>query len=109
MTARRTHVRLSNLEPALTLALEELLASDLARRPFIIVDDPVTKKFIQFARRFRPRTGELLFDVPALGIELRPCPEPSIGARWARFAFTDQFELPLSAEIVITEDGDPEN
>ena len=97
---------LRELEPKLTDLLLELLASDLERRPFVIAEDVVTKKFVQFARRYKPKTGELLFDVPKLGVYLEPCPTAATGAWWAIGAFAGAFGLPEEAEIVMWIDGD---
>lgn len=99
---------LRDLRATLVPVLDELVASDLERRPFVVVEDAVTKRFVQFARRYRPRTGELLFDVPALGVRLRPCPDTRTGAMWATAALIDQ-GLPDSAELVVRIDGDEVN
>jgi len=106
---KKISVLLRDLRGPLVLALEELLASDLERRPFVIVEDTVTKKFVQFARRYKPKTGELLFDVPALGVVLEPCPNPAKGSQWAAGVFLGDFALPPEAGLVITVDGDPAN
>jgi hypothetical protein len=102
-------VALRGLGSILTEVLDELVASDIERRPFVVAQDTVTGKFVQFARRYRPKTGELLFDVPALGVVLVPCPDAQTGARWARCALGQHFELPDDATIVVRMDGDPRN
>jgi len=106
---RRITTPLRDLSAPLERALEELMNSDLERRPFVLVEDTVTKKFVQFARRYKPKTGELLFDVPKLGIDLEPCSCPAHGARWAVSTLSGPLNLPPSAELVIVIDGDPEN
>lgn len=107
MTSRT--VLLRDLVPELTVVLEELMASDLERRPFVIIQDTVTKKFVQFIRRYKPKTGELLFDVPLMGVVLKPCPGPAYGAELAADVMTLHFKLPDSAELVIRVDGDEAN
>jgi hypothetical protein len=98
---------LRELEPKLTELLIELMASDLERRPFVIAEDVITKRFVQFCRRYKPKTGELLFDVPKLNVILKPCPNAATGAMWAAAAFSGAYELPDSAEIAMWIDGDP--
>ena len=54
---------------------------ELRRRPFVIVDEPLSKRFVQFGRvvkahpgdfeRGSPSLGEMGFDVPTLSIYLR--------------------------------------
>ena len=98
----------------LGIVLDELRASDLSRRPFVIVECLVTKKFVQFARivdnsRLPGRiVGEMVFDVPALGIVLESFDNnPTEGARRA----VDVLEqwLPKEAMLRVVIDGDPEN
>jgi hypothetical protein len=84
------------------------MASDLERRPFVIVRDNVTNRFVQFARRYKPKTGELLFDVPALGVILQPCPDIETAATWAVVALIEQ-RLPDDAELTLWIDGDKAN
>ena len=109
MSEHRTPVVLRDLVPALTLALDELMSSDLERRPFVIVEDTVTRRFVQFARRYRPKTGELLFDAPMLNVILLPCPDAQTGAKWARQVLTGPLGLPVEAALVIRSDGDETN
>lgn len=104
MTKQKCTLR--ELEPKLMELLLELLASDLERRPFVIAEDVVTKKFVQLARRYKPKTGELLFDVPKLGVHLQPCPTAAMGAQWAVTTFSGGFSLPAEAEIALWIDGD---
>lgn len=105
-TEKKISVALRDIEPVLMRVLEELMASDLERRPFVIVEDTVTERFVQFIRCFKPKTGELLFDVPALGVVLHPCPDPGTGAIWARATLAGNFGLPDGAALVIRIDGD---
>ena len=97
---------LRDLESKLVPLLEDMLESDLERRPYVIVDEPLTKRFVQFARLYRPKTGELCFDVPKLNIWMQPCPNPHIGAAWAIATLTDAFGLPADAELSLTIGGD---
>lgn len=101
---------LRNLVTKLEHVLEEMMASDLERRPFVIVEDTVgASLFVQFARSYKPKTGALLFDVPRLGITLKPCPDVQTGAIWAQSMMLEQFGVPLDAVVSITLDGDPAN
>ena len=105
-----THIRRTfalHRDRDLEAMLLELMASDLERRPFVIVEDVVTKKFVQFIRRYKPKTGELLFDVPALSVVLNPCPSAKVGAMWATSTFTGAFSLPSWAEIQFWLTGEP--
>ena len=89
---------------------------ELRRRPFVVVDEPLTKRFVQFGRivvahpddaekRIAP-VGEMAFDVPALGIHLEGFGnDPAEGA--GRAAEVLRRWLPEEAELVITLDGDP--
>lgn len=105
----RRSVLLRELVPTLRAALDELMASDLERRPFVIVEDVVTRRFVQFARLFAPKTGALLFDVPSLGVVLLPCPDTKTGAEWAARVLAYSFGLPDIAELVVINDGDAAN
>lgn len=98
---------LRELVPPLTAMLAELMALDLERRPWVTVEDEITKRFVQFIRRYKPKTGELLFDVPALNIYLEPCPDPDAGAHWAMTTLAGGFGLPGWAEVILWLDGDP--
>jgi hypothetical protein len=107
---------LAELPAVLPAVLEELRAMDAGRRPFVIVDDPVTRRFVQFARIVRSQPGdaekgiaplgEMAFDVPALAIHLRGFGnDPAEGARLA--TETLRTWLPDDAQLVVTLDGDP--
>lgn len=120
VTAVEHRVPLGQLRSTLASVLAELAASDVERRPFVLVEDARTRQFCQFARRccaecfpflrrYWPKTGELLFDVPALGVVLVPCPDPQTGADWAVCAMSHQFGLPVDATIGVRLDGDPRN
>jgi hypothetical protein len=104
---KKTRCTLRELKPPLTAMLTELMASDLERRPFVIVEDEVTKRFVQFIRRYKPKTGELLFDVPKLNIVLESCPDPEAGANWAVTTLAAGFGLPGEAKMALWLDGDP--
>jgi hypothetical protein len=107
---------LADLEAVLPGVLEELRAIDSARRPFVVVDDVVTKRFVQFARIVKSHSGDaergiaplgaMAFDVPALGVHLQGFGnDPLEGAR--RAASTLRQWLPDDAELRVTLDGDP--
>ena len=112
----RHHTTLGALEPLLAGVLSDLRALDLRRRPFVIVDDPVSRKFVQFARiaveqpgdraRGIPPLGALAFDVPLLSIYLQGFgDDPAEGARLA--VKTLRGWLPDEAALVVTLDGEP--
>jgi hypothetical protein len=112
MTAIATRsTTLAALADVLPGVLAELKALDLAKRPFVVVDDVVTKRFVQFGRVVQGRpdiapVGEMAFDVPALGIYLRGFGnDPAEGARLA--VETLRQWLPDEAALVITLDGEP--
>lgn len=71
---------LTELAPALEAALERLGLRPLEPlRPFVIVEEPLTKRFVQFCTRFEGRLeaeGRVVLDLP-LG-------EHSIGAHLAK-------------------------
>ena len=112
-------VKLGELQRALVPVLEELKASDLARRPFVVVESTLgPKRFVQFARvvkgdpgdaaRGIPPVGEMAFDVPALGIYLNGFGnDPEVGARLA--VDTLRSWLPEEAELAVSLDGDEAN
>jgi hypothetical protein len=89
---------------------------ELRRRPFVIVDEPLSKRFVQFGRIVRSYPedvargvaplGEMGFDVPALSIYLEGFGnDPAEGAR--RAAEVLRQWLPDEAELVVTLDGEP--
>jgi hypothetical protein len=109
---------LADLVGVLPVVLESLRTMDIGSRPFVIVDDPVTGRFVQFARvvkRFPgddakgiAQLGEMGFDVPALGIVLQGFGnDPREGARCA--VATLRKWLPDQATLVVTLDADALN
>ena len=107
---------LAELAAVLPAVLTELRAMDRARRPFVLVDDPVAKHFVQFARIVRSHPGdaakgiaplgEMAFDVPAIKIHLVGFGnDPAEGTRLA--VDTLRRWLPDEAQLVVTLDGDP--
>ena len=105
---------LAELETLLVPLLKEICDSDLKRRPFIIVEEPLTGSFVQYARWVKPgvpgRTpGELCFDVPAFGVVLVRCESPKEAAALGFATLRARFELPVDAELEIKVDGDPAN
>lgn len=107
---------LAELETVLPGVLAELRAMDLARRPFVVVDDAVTKRFVQFARIAKIHPGDaergiaplgaMAFDVPALGIYLQDFgDDPIEGARLAASALRQW--LPDDAGLTIRIDEMP--
>lgn len=102
---------LAKLDEVLPGVLEELRSSDIAGRPFVVVSDPVTEKFVQFARVVKrapgddakgiAQIGELAFDVPALDIYLQGIGnDPKVGTECA--IKTLKKWLPDEAKLVIT-------
>lgn len=106
---------LANLILVLPVVLTELRDMDLGLRPFVIVSDPVTGKFVQFARVVKRKPGdpiappgEMAFDVPRISIYLRGFGnDPVEGARLA--VETLRKWLPDHAKLVITLDSNPRN
>jgi hypothetical protein len=68
----RSIVLLENLERPLKLALDRMLVVPRDLRPFVIVEDTVTEKFVQFA--LMPKTGDLFIDLPGVNM--------NANARW---------------------------
>lgn len=84
IAVHRTTLR--DLPDVLPAVLRELRVMDVRRRPFVIVDEPLSKHFVQFGRIVDPRPppgiapfGEMAFDVPALGIYRRVRQRPGRG------------------------------
>lgn len=111
----RWDTTLAELCAVLPAVLAELRAMDVGLRPFVIVGDPVTDRFVQFARvvkRFPgddekgvAQFGELAFDVPALGIYLHGIGDsPAVGTASAVAVL--RCWLPYEAKLVVTLDSD---
>ena len=111
---RRT--TLAALETDLPAVLWELRTMELRRRPFVIVDEPLSKRFVQFGRVVKAHPGdfekgiaplgEMGFDVPTLSIYLRGFGnDPAEGAR--RAVEVLRRWLPDEAELVILLAGEP--
>lgn len=107
---------LGQLHDVLPAVLDELRTIDLRRRPFVIVDEPITRRFVQFGRSVKSHPGdaargiaphgEMAFDVPALGIHLEGFGnDPAEGARRAIDVL--RHWLPDEATLVVTLDGEP--
>ena len=109
---------LGELSGVLVGVLAELRAIDAGRRPFVVVDDPVSgdRHFVQFARIVKSfpgdtekgiaPLGEMAFDVPAIKVHLLGFGnDPVEGTRLA--VATLRRWLPNEAELVVTLDGDP--
>jgi len=114
ITIRRT--TLAALETDLPAVLEELRTMELRRRPFVIVDEPLSKRFVQFGRIIKSHPGdaergvaplgEMGFDVPLANIYLQGFGnDPVEGAR--RAAEVLRRWLPEEAELTITLDSEP--
>lgn len=97
---------LGELVPVLRPILEDLMRSDLARAPFVIVNVDATR-FVQFIRE--AGTGRLLIDSPPLGFYLVPVEEPDRGSLAAADWLTTHFKLASSTPLEIEVDGDPLN
>ena len=116
MTIATHRTTLALLESVLPAVLDELRTMELRRRPFVVVDEPLSKRFVQFGRivKLNPGDaekgiapiGEMGFDVPSLDIYLQGFGnDPTEGARLA--AEVLRRWLPDEAELVITLDGEP--
>ena len=118
MTIGRWETTLADLGDVLPAVLTELREMDIGLRPFVIVNDPVMEKFVQFARIVHrdpgddakgvAQLGEMGFDVPALDIYLIGFGnDPAEGSRLAATALRKW--LPDQAKLVITLDSDALN
>ena len=116
MPISKHRTTLAALETDLPAVLEELRTMELRRRPFVIVDDPLSKRFVQFGRIVKTHPGdaekgiaplgEMGFDVPVLKVYLQGFGnDPLVGARLA--AEVLRRWLPDEAELTITLDGEP--
>ena len=65
-------------KPAVESALAQMMMRRHALRPFVILTDVATGKFVQWAGSAAER---ILFDVPALGISVRMDGVPAAAAR----------------------------
>ena len=116
MTISIRRTTLATLETDLPPVLDELRTMELRRRPFVIIDEPLSKRFVQFGRIVKAHPGdfekgiaplgEMGFDVPALSIYLEGFGnDPAEGARWAAEVLRQW--LPDEAELTITLGGEP--
>lgn len=107
---------LAQLEEVLPAVLVELRTMELRRRPYVIVDELLSKRFVQFGRIVKSYHGDVLngiapygemaFDVPALGIHLVGFGnDPAEGARRAAEVLCRW--LPEEAQLKITLGGEP--
>lgn len=100
-------MRLEALEEPLTAALEQLLETPGELRPFVCVDDTITKCFVQFCTRCTASLGApLLFDDPTRGVQLGVWSAEE-GAKLAAAVLATAYELPPFADLTITFDTQP--
>lgn len=78
---RMKTVRLQESFETICEALRNLLECPESRRPFVIIEDVATGRFVQFAGS---KERGLLFDVPACGIVGEPCDTPERAAVMAQ-------------------------
>lgn len=111
MSVSMWETTLAKLGEVLPGVLAELRDTDISGRPFVVVNDPVTEKFVQFARVVKrvpgddakgiAQLGEIAFDVPALDIYLQGIGnDPMYGTRFAME--TLRRWLPDEAKLIIT-------
>jgi hypothetical protein len=79
-------------------ALRKLLDCPEVFRPFVIVQERASERFVQFAGSTE---RGLLFDVPARGIVAEPCPSPEEGAALAITNLRAQ-GVPAGAVVLVT-------
>ena len=95
-------VLLTAAAPVIEDALRRLLQTPKSVRPFVIIEELSSKKFVQFAGSDEE---ELLFDVPSIGISFRV---PNLGgfsgiADMAIQTLTEHLWVPTTATLRITE------
>lgn len=95
---------LREVEPLIRASLESMLATPESQRPFVVVQDIVTERFVQFCGS--PERG-VLFDVPALGIIAEPCRHVADGVERALATLRGPFALPEDAQLVVVFDTQP--
>jgi hypothetical protein len=112
---KKIETTLGKLRGVLAPLLEELRSSDLARRPFVIVEEPLSRRCVHFARIVKsgpglPPSGEMVVFDDALYGKIRLVwfdNDPRRGARLADGLLCKW--LPDEAELVVTLDGNEAN
>lgn len=95
---------LGEVEPLLRAALESMLATPESQHPFVLVEDVVTERFVQFCGSLE---RGILLDVPALGIVADPCRHVAEGVQRALYALRGPLALPDEAKLVVVFDTQP--
>lgn len=94
---------LKDVELVLRSSLQSMLATPESQRPFVVVQDMVTERFVQFCGSLE---RGVMFDVPALGIVAEPC-TVSEGVQRALDTLRGPLALPDEAELVVVFDTQP--
>jgi hypothetical protein len=95
---------LRDVEPLIRAALESMISTPESQRPFVVVQDTVTERFVQFCGSLERGA---LFDVPALGIVADPCPTIADGVQRALDTLRGPLRLPEEAQLVVVFDTQP--
>jgi len=92
--------RLHSAHQQIFFALTRLLSKPRSQRPFVIITDQVTGRFVQFAGSMEE---PLIFDVPQLSFSEKIDKIPGTGADAALRVLQHDFSLPLEAILTIEE------
>jgi len=95
---------LRDVAPLIQYALESMTATPEPLRPFVVVQDTVTRRFVQFCGSLE---RGVLFDVPVLGIVADPCPTVAEGVQRALDTLRGPLCLPEDAQLVVVFDTQP--
>ncbi len=95
---------LGEVGPLIRASLESMLATPESQRPFVVVQDTVTKHFVQFCGSLE---RGVMFDVPALGIVADPCRNVADGVERALDTLRGPLALPDEAKLIVLFDTQP--
>ena len=97
-------IPLSEVEPAIRSALESMIATPEALRPFVLVEDVVTERFVQF---YGSIERGIFLDVPALSPKGERCRDVADGAARAIATLRGPLGLPDNAQLIVLYDTQP--
>jgi hypothetical protein len=96
---------LGEVEPLIRASLESMLATPESQRAFVLVEDIVTERFVQFCGSLE---RGVMFDVPALGIVAEPCRNVTDAVERALATLRGPLALPEQAALVVVFDTQPQ-